>query len=133
MAMLDWNASLSVEVPAMDREHQRLIALANELNDAMKAGKGTDDLDRIFNELVSYTQNHFASEERYMRSIGYPELEAHKVEHAHLIKQVVDFKKAYDAGSALISMQLMGFLRDWVRNHIQKTDKKYGAHAKLKV
>jgi hemerythrin len=26
----------------------------------------------------------------------------------------------------LLSVKLMGFLRDWVRNHIQKSDKEYG-------
>ncbi|HPF36197.1 hemerythrin family protein [bacterium] len=130
MALMSWNPTLSVDVDAMDREHQKLITLVNELNDAMKAGKAKDEMDRTFNALASYTQSHFASEERYMQSIGYPDLAAHKAEHAKLLQTVTEFKKEYDAGNATISMKLMGFLRDWVRNHIQKTDKKYGAHAK---
>ena len=133
MPLLEWNASLSVEVAAMDAEHRQLIALVNELNDAMKAGKAKDELDRVFDELARYTRNHFASEEHWMAQAGYPHLDKQKAEHAELLNQVVAFKQAYDAGEAMISVKLMGFLRDWVRNHIQKSDKDYGVWAKQKT
>ncbi len=135
MALLDWNSSLSVDVSAMDDEHKKLITLINNLNEAMKLGKTKDEMDRVFNELARYTQSHFASEERYMEKIGYPGAAQQKKEHAELMTQVAAFKADYDAGKAMISVKLMGFLRDWVRNHIQKSDKQYGVWAKqnLKV
>ncbi len=133
MALLDWNDTLSVNVPEMDNEHKKLISLVNELNDAMKSGKTKSEMDRIFGALTNYTVSHFASEERYLQKVGYPELDAQKAGHAALIKQVTDFKADYDAGKALISVKLMGFLRDWVRNHIQKEDKKYGVWVSQKV
>ncbi len=133
MALLDWNDTLSVNVPEMDNEHKKLISLVNELNDAMKSGKAKSEMDRIFGALASYTVSHFASEERYLQKVGYPDLAAQKAEHAALLKQVTDFKADYDAGKAMISVKLMGFLRDWVRNHIQKEDKKYGVWASQKV
>ncbi len=130
MALLDWNSSLSVDVSAMDDEHKKLITLINNLNEAMKLGKTKDEMDRVFNELARYTQSHFASEERYMEKIGYPGAAQQKKEHAELMTQVAAFKADYDAGKAMISVKLMGFLRDWVRNHIQKSDKQYGVWAK---
>ena len=129
MALLDWNPSFSVDVPEMDAEHKKLISLVNKLNEAMKTGKAKDEMDRVFGELASYTMNHFASEERWMQRVGYPDLERQKIEHQALLKQVTDFKADYDAGKAMISVKLMGFLRDWVRNHIQKSDKEYGLWA----
>ena len=133
MALLEWNPSFSVDVPEMDAEHKKLISLVNELNDAMKAGKAKDEMDRIFGELATYTQTHFASEERFMQKVGYPDLAKQKAEHQALLKQVTDFKAEYDAGKAMITVKLMGFLRDWVRNHIQKSDKEYGVWAKQKA
>jgi hemerythrin len=130
MALLDWSSSLSVDVSGMDQEHRKLIALVNDLNEAMKQGRSKDEMDRVFSELARYTQSHFASEERYMEKIGYPGLTRHMKEHAELMTQVAAFKADYDAGKAMISVKLMGFLRDWVRNHIQKSDKQYGAWAK---
>lgn len=130
MALLDWNPSLSVDVAGMDEEHKKLIFLVNDLNEAMKQGRSRDEMDRVFNELARYTQSHFASEERYMEKIGYPGLAQQMKEHAELMKQVAAFKADYDAGKAMISVRLMGFLRDWVRSHIQKSDKEYGAWVK---
>lgn len=127
MALLDWSPSLSVEVSEMDEQHKKLFGLVNDLNEAMKQGRARDELVRVFDELVRYTQTHFVFEERYMESIGYPHLAQHKKEHAELLRQVAAFKTDYDAGKAMISVKLMGFLRDWVRGHIQKSDKQYGA------
>jgi hemerythrin len=127
MALLDWNPSLSVDVPAMDEEHKVLIGLVNDLNEAMKLGRSRDEMDRVFSALACYTQTHFASEERFMDEIGYPDTVPHKNEHLDLLNQVAAFKADYDAGKVMISVKLMGFLRDWVRNHIQKADQQYGS------
>lgn len=127
MALLDWSPSLSVDVAEMDEQHQKLLGLVNDLNEAMKQGRTRDEMVRVFDELARYTQTHFVSEERFMEQIGYPQLAQHRQEHAELIRQVTAFKVDYDAGKTMISVKLMGFLREWVRNHIQKSDKKYGA------
>ena len=133
MPLLEWNQGLSVEVSNMDEEHQQLIALVNALNEAMKQGRAKDEMDHVFGELARYTQSHFASEERYMAQVGYPHLAQHQKEHAELMAAVAAFKKDYDAGKALISVKLMGFLRDWIRNHIQQSDRKYGVWAQQNV
>jgi hemerythrin len=133
MALLDWSPSLSVDVAEMDVEHQKLLALVNNLNEAMKQGRARDELVLVFDALAHYTQMHFTSEERFMEQIGYPDLAQHRQEHAELIRQVTAFKADYDAGKALISVKLMGFLREWVRDHIQKSDKRYGVWAREDV
>jgi hemerythrin len=133
MALLDWTPSLSVDVSEMDEEHKKLFTLINNLNEAMKQGKAKDELGRVFNELARYTQSHFASEERYLQTVGYPYLAQQRKEHAELLKQVATFKAEYDAGKAMVSVTLMTFLSDWVRSHIQKSDKQYGAWVKEKA
>lgn len=133
MPLLEWNPGLTVEVSSMDEEHQQLISLVNALNEAMKQGRAKDEMDRVFGELARYTQTHFASEERYMAQVGYPHLEQHQKEHAELMNAVSAFRKDYHAGKALISVKLMGFLRDWIRNHIQQSDRKYGVWARQNI
>ncbi len=133
MALLDWNPSLSVEVSEMDEEHKKLFTLINNLNDAMKQGKAKDEMGRVFNELARYTQSHFASEESYLQAVRYPYLAQQRKEHAELLKKVAAFKAEYDSGKAMVSVTLMTFLSDWVRSHIQKSDKQYGAWIKEKT
>lgn len=127
MALITWASMLSVGVKEIDEQHKKLVELINQLNDAMLAGKGREALGRILGELASYTQYHFSTEERLMTQHKYEESPQHKEQHKALIKQVGDFKAQFESGSAMISVELMNFLRDWLTNHILKTDKKFGA------
>lgn len=127
MALIDWNSNLSVSVAEIDRQHQQLVNIVNELNDAMKGGKAKDILDGILVKLIKYTQDHFSTEERYFDKFNYPDSAAHKNEHRALVQQVSDFKKKFDEGGVGLSVQIMDFLSNWLKNHIQGTDKKYTA------
>lgn len=126
MALISWSSMLSTGVAEQDNQHKKLIDLINQLNDAMQAGKGTDVLGKVLNELVSYTVMHFGYEEKLMGQHGYAETPAHKAEHAKFVQTVGDFKKKFDSGSAVITAEIMNFLRDWLTSHIMKTDKKLG-------
>ena len=44
MALLNWSSELSVGIPKIDQQHQKLVGFLNELYDAMQAGKGRDVL-----------------------------------------------------------------------------------------
>ncbi len=56
----------------------------------------------------------------------YEDSPTHKNEHKKFVDTVGDFKKKFDSGNAVISVEIMNFLRDWLTNHIMKTDKKFG-------
>lgn len=126
MALLTWNEKFSVQVRQFDDEHKQLIALVNQLHDAMKMGQGKQVIGDILRGLISYTRNHFASEERLMKSHAFPEYEKHKKEHNQLTLSVLDLQKEYEAGNAPLSQSVMAFLKDWLTDHIQGMDKGYG-------
>lgn len=126
MPLMEWNDKLSVGIQQFDGEHKRLVAMVNELFDAIQAGKAKDTLGRILDGLVTYTKTHFAHEERYMRDHGYPDYAAHKAEHEALTKQVMDVQAKHRGGAgAVLGMEVMTFLKGWLLKHIQGTDKKY--------
>jgi hemerythrin len=126
MAIMQWDTSLSVGVAEIDAQHQKLIAMINDLDDAMRQGKGKDIVGKIINELIAYTRSHFATEEKYFAQFAYPETDAHKAEHVVFTKKVGEFKAGFDKGSLGLTIQVMTFLSDWLRNHIKVVDKKYG-------
>jgi hemerythrin len=133
MPIIQWNQNLSVNVPEIDKQHQRLIKLVNDLHDALHAGKGNDVAAGIIKELVSYTQTHFAYEERQLATANYPDLGNHKTAHAALIKKVEDFAARIAKGQPGVSVQLSAFLGDWLKTHIMGTDKKYAPYLAQKV
>ncbi len=126
MPLIQWNESLSVNVAEIDRQHQKLIGMINELNEAMRQGKGKDVLGKIINGLITYTETHFGTEERYFTKFGYPEADSHKKEHSDFTKEVSEFKEGFEKGKLGLSIEIMNFLSDWLKNHIQGVDRKYG-------
>jgi hemerythrin len=127
MALMEWSPAFSVKVKKFDDQHKKLVELVNQLHDAMRSGQGNAMLGVVLQQLISYTANHFSEEEKVMAANGYPDLAAHKVEHEKLVTQVLDLQKKFQAGSSMLTITVMNFLKDWLTNHIQGVDKKYGA------
>jgi hemerythrin len=126
MALIQWNDSFSVKVAEIDTQHQKLIAMINELNGAMREGRGKDVLGKILNGLVSYTVTHFAVEEKYFDRFGYAEAAEHKQAHANFVAKVGEFKQSFEQGACTVSVEVMTFLSDWLQKHIKGVDKQYG-------
>ena len=133
MPIIQWNQSLSVSVPEIDKQHQKLVKLVNDMHDAMHAGKGNDAAIAIIKELVAYTRTHFGYEERQMELAKYPDLVNHKAAHATLVKQVEEFASKVQKGVPGTAIQLSQFLGDWLKSHIQGTDMKYSPYLASKV
>jgi hemerythrin len=125
MATFVWDASLSVNVAAIDKQHQKWVDLINQLSDAMSQGKGKDILGKIIAELVAYIQTHFSTEERLLDQHQYPDFGAHKKLHQEFVTKVMAFKSDHEAGKLALSIPLMTFLMDWLKTHIKEVDKKY--------
>lgn len=49
---------------------------------------------------------------------------SHKEKHGQLVAQVLDFQKRVGRGED-VADELMAFLKSWLVNHIQKSDKEY--------
>ena len=127
MALMDWNDRLSVGVEMIDSDHKHLVSLVNELHDAVRAARGKEVLGHVLDGLITYTKTHFAREEAEMAKFKYPQAADHIKEHTTLAKQVIDVQAKYKAGNtAVLSMEVMAFLRDWLLKHIQGSDKALG-------
>jgi len=125
MALITWTDALSVNIKEIDTQHQRLFELMNKLHEAMKIGKGNDVLGGILGDLVKYTVVHFSNEESYLKRYDYPEYVQHKKIHDDLTQKAKALKASFDQGKQTISIDVLTFLKDWLNNHILKTDKRY--------
>jgi len=125
MALINWESSFSVNVVEIDRQHQVLVGLINDLNDAMKEGKGKDVLMKILDELINYTATHFKYEEKYFDQFGYPNKDSHKLTHKDLVNEVVSFKNDFQSGKLGLTVEVLNFLVGWLKNHILVEDKMY--------
>ena len=101
--------------------------MINDLYDAMNAGEEKAVLQKLINRLNVYAAMHFAKEEHYFDTFGYPETELHKKEHSDFEEKVLDFENDFNEGSQSLSIEIVNFLGDWLVGHIQGSDKKYAS------
>ncbi|MCL5743579.1 MAG: bacteriohemerythrin [Acidobacteria bacterium] len=128
MALLEWKSEYEMNIRDIDAQHRQLIAITNELHEAMRQGRGGASLGAVMDKLVSYTKHHFGEEERLLAMHGYPAYAAHKDEHAKLTAQVGRLAQEAAAGRLGLSVEVAGLLGGWLTNHILGTDRLYAAH-----
>jgi hemerythrin len=126
MALISWSNALSTGIAEQDCQHRQLIDIVNRLNDAMQAGKSHEVMGQVLTDLVEYTVYHFSLEEALMSRHHYEGLTAHKDEHDKFIRAVKNFRHEFEIGTGVVSVDLVGFLREWVSYHIMITDKRMG-------
>ena len=126
MALLSWNDSYSVGVKTIDQQHSTLFSMLNELHGAMMKGRAQAVTGPILQKLVKYTEEHFAYEERAMEVAKYPGYAAHRAHHNDLAGRVKEFMSRYERGDANVNIELLGFISNWLKKHIQHEDKEYG-------
>lgn len=81
--MMTWQDEYNIGVEIIDKEHQRLFKILNKLFYFDEEEKKNQ---RACQEGIKYLKTHavkhFADEEEYMASVGYPDLEQHRRIHA---------------------------------------------------
>ena len=123
--MIRWTSEFSVGVPEMDKEHQYLFSALNDFYEGLKQGAPKENLNKLVDNLVYYTKLHFAHEEKIMKTAEYPGYENHKDEHRDFIEKATEFQQKFNDGKLLVSLEVTGFIKDWITNHIMTEDKKY--------
>jgi hemerythrin-like metal-binding protein len=132
--LIEWKPHLSVGVQQLDEEHKRLISFLNDLHAGMLARHGKETLGPILDGLIKYTRTHFDNEEALLRKHGYPGFHAHLLEHERLASEVLAKQAAFKSsgGGVMLNIETMQFLRNWLLNHVEGTDKKYTAFLNAK-
>jgi hemerythrin-like metal-binding protein len=125
MSLLMWDARYTLNIAEIDRQHQKLFALFNELYEAMQQGHGNEVIDDVLTRVVDYTAYHFATEEKLLHQYGYAEEAAHRAEHAKLTEQAKALVHKQRSGNAQVAIATLKFLCDWLNNHILGSDKKF--------
>lgn len=128
MALMNWREEFSVGITSIDRRHQRMIDLINQLEHGARTHEESKTMRSVLSELFSYTRNHFKTEEALMRAYKYAGYASHRVEHQTLVKRVEDFRRKFEAGTLKDAHDLASFLMGWLEGHILGADKKYGPY-----
>ncbi|NRB67100.1 MAG: bacteriohemerythrin [Vibrio sp.] len=122
--LMEWNEQLDIGLDEINRQHQTLLHLVNELYYLLKHNYGLSSVKRVVQGLIDYTANHFKYEETLFAQIGYGQTQEHIAKHAQLVDEVLAFQKRVERGED-IGEELMSFLKNWLSQHIMREDKAY--------
>ena len=122
-----WNENFSTGIDEIDEQHKRLVDLLNILVGHLAFQSDSPALERIFEELKSYTVLHFASEERIWSQYfnDDPWEKWHKDAHADFIANVLELKKnASGKTEDEVIESIVSFLTHWLALHIIESDRR---------
>ena len=129
----DWaglDEAHAVGVAIIDKQHQRLAALINQLNRAVRDKASEAAVQAKFQELAAYTAKHFATEHELMERFHYPSMAPHDAIHRRLLADTQHFRSRLNKGGDLFVLQS---LKDWLAHHIQTEDRALGEFLKTRM
>lgn len=125
---LEWSDEYSVGIDSIDQQHKKLLGLINSLQTAIDYSTGDEYEQEALNELVDYTKTHFTYEEGLLEQNDYPDFEPHKAQHAEMINKVEEVLTEYSKDPETAMSNAVEFLKSWLINHINGTDKQYSSY-----
>ncbi len=124
-----WSSKVETGIRIIDTDHRSLVDVVNECHADWAAGHFADTVKELMNELFRYCTDHFFREEKIMEQYRYPGLEVHKERHRGILRFVYALRVvAREDPYRIDPEKMLNFLRDWLVNHIGKSDMDYVAH-----
>lgn len=120
-----WDENLSVNVKEIDKQHQDLIKLVNDLYQAFYDMKLEKELEGIIGQLITFAKYHFATEEKYFDMFNYELTQEHKAKHREMDEKIFKLQQRFIEEGKGIVTDMIDFAEDWLSNHIAIEDKKY--------
>ena len=122
-----WTDLYKVNVAILDQQHQGLFDTVNELERALRVGKGNAVIDGILDRLMTYAGLHFAAEESLMQRHSFPGLPSHRIQHEMFRKKMTILLERQRSAKAGVAVELLLFLQSWLKKHVLRTSKQYSA------
>lgn len=122
---LVWDQELmSTGVDTIDGQHQELIRMIGELDEACRRGEARERLHEMINFLADYAVRHFEHEEGIMDETQCPARGQNKLAHQQFLAQFAKFKERLQTEGATTSLvlELKNLTSSWLVNHICKVD-----------
>lgn len=125
MESFKWGKQFITNISEIDTQHRGLVSLINKYGNALSENKINEQiLESIFNQLVSYTKNHFSTEEKLMNEMNLDQrhIKVHIKSHRDFIQDISDFSQSTNMSSQEDCLALFNYLAHWIAYHVLGSD-----------
>lgn len=129
---ITWDKNLETGEPEIDGQHRELFHRIDKLLAASREKRSREEVAQTLTFLGDYVVHHFAAEERIMTLSDYPEVEAHRAEHARFVQEFGLLYREFKAEgpTVLFIIRVGNRVTNWLREHIYRTDRLLVEHLK---
>ncbi len=131
----EWTDGLSAGFEEIDCQHKELIALIQDLFEAVDRKEGLQQVGIATDFLREYIVKHFQMEERYMEAYGYSGMDNHKKQHHIFIEDFESYYKRFyrNITDYRLALEIKWWLYNWIGSHITTTDKALGEFLRQQI
>ncbi|MEN2429529.1 hemerythrin domain-containing protein [Comamonas sp. F1-6] len=116
-ATLVWGDHLLMGHGPMDELHEEFVELIALLQTAEDS-----ELPSLLQAMQTHLQHHFAEEDQWMLSTGFPPRDCHIDEHAAVLRSVAEVRVKLAEGNVALCRDLTKALVDWFPGHATHLD-----------
>ena len=115
--MVELTPSFLLESEALDRDHQHLADIVNQIVQAIDDDKASE-CRRLVPDFVQAAKAHFAREEAFLIKLGYPDVQKHRDHHRSLgtkMEHMLEFARMAEENALAresLRKELLFFLMD---------------------
>jgi hemerythrin-like metal-binding protein len=131
--LVELSPDMYLGIDLIDSQHNMLCAYINSFYRATRRKTSIEEMLDIAGCLKLYTATHFHTEEQYFSHSAYPDTEKHKEVHKNFVAKVAQVEKDLRNGNANIGDDLLNFLKNWLLQHILRTDHEYLPYVKALI
>jgi hemerythrin len=123
--VFNFETEFKLGIQTVDEEHMQLVNMLNSVHNLVSDGKKTQAIEYFSLTLARYVVDHFAHEEAFMKSIGFPQLEDHAKVHENFKKSFIQSLPRLATYDDTAFRAALTDTFTWIINHIGRTDRKY--------
>jgi len=130
LKIVAWSDTYATGIEMIDNQHKELVKLTNNLYRACL--NGNESADTAFKEaitsMVEYVRIHFATEEKLLELINYPDCLIHKKQHEVMRLNILEAVEDYGKGVKFVPNNFARTLKEWIFSHIAVHDKAFAIY-----
>jgi hemerythrin-like metal-binding protein len=114
MDYLDWNSISHTGIASIDYDHQRLVAMLNEIHHLVEQSAEQCTISDGLADFCALVEAHFALEKRIMQEENLPDLQGRRDTHHRLLDQAREIMEGYENGLCQPVEGLPETLKTWL-------------------
>lgn len=110
MELNNWSERFSVNLPAIDNDHQRMIQLIHCVYESIEVGHNRQILLPLIKAFSDCVDQHLLREEKFLSMKKYSYTNIQKQQHYLFLEKINEFKEQFDKDNRQIALKMLPVL-----------------------